>query len=745
MDNSTLGPALAILRRIPGSAAQRAEAAAEAAEDVLESIPESYSELSADVVDLKNAFDSITTEEEFDFSAVTQSNFTITTANKWSNPGSTSVGRSYSIPISDDIPCVRVKANETIAIIAWLNTYNPVAYQSVDFSTGYNSRITLEAGTEAEYFPDHDTMNYLYVTLVSTSGNASDVDVFIRHITTDSTLTEEKIPADAKATGDAIADVAADVLTNAGDITSIKSDAMMLRTGYSATIDNSTDYDTLTTPGNYRVTTTGNAQTMTHCPVSIPHRLTVITTTASGRIYQILLANNSNYPALFMRFYNGTSWSEWGRFLNTIHPSPVKSYILTEADKVAEKVRNVQTGKSLTFIAISDLHYNIDDLTVQAALQDMRDGINAIAEQTSIDFYASFGDIIYRTSGATDFDKGRQEIIAATKLINDCFGNNQQIRMVGNHDPNSETANDYFKAEYVNAFTGLYSNMLQRNEEVPYGAYGIHDFERQKIRMIVLNTSMYGKNSRPTANGTTYKLGPSQAKWFASALDIHDKTDYADWQIMIFSHVPLDWCRSASSGPINSGALSQYTGILNAYETGGTWGSGSSAVDYAGKNAAKLTLYINGHQHAYKVKNIDYWSGYDDPAPVLERSLKIADLYIPQALPDRYEESMDGQEYRKTANTAQSTAFEVITIDPETNTLYAHHYGAGIDIILHYVASSTSSLSTDLTSPSWSSNDTSIATVSSGTVTPVSSGYTMIWAKSTTDNCIECWNYKSVV
>ena len=125
--------------------------------------------------------------------------------------------------------------------------------------------------------------------------------------------------------------------------------------------------------------------------------------------------------------------------------------------------------------------------------------------------------------------------------------------------------------------------------------------------------------------------------------------------------------------------------------------------------------------------------------------LSMANLYVPNALPERDYESMDGVTYTKTAESATSTAFQVITIDPVEKIVYAHHYGAGIDFILHYDADTISAQKTYtsvLSSPVWASNDTGVVTVSSGTVTPVANGNTMVWAKSATDNYIEAWNIK---
>ena len=427
-----------------------------------------------------------------------------------------------------------------------------------------------------------------------------------------------------------------------------------------------------------------------------------------------------------------------------------RSYVLDEAARVAAKVRSVQTGNSLTFAAVSDLHYPVlvgsgDGVTVgnaQTALRDMRDGIKAIAEQTHIDFYACFGDVIYQWQGhGANYDNGVKEMIGVTKLLNDAFGNNLQVRMVGNHDPNCENSDSKeFSAYELNAFTGIYSDMLKKNESLPYKGYGYHDFERQKIRMIVLNTSQYSQGTDLTNGQTKYSFGSAQAHYMCQAMDLVDgldsKTDPENWQIMICSHVAID----------NSGQhdICKFTNVINAYLSGGSWSGDSYSYNFSGKNAAKLALYINGHSHCYWFKNL----AYRNASGVLQGITPVANLYIPNALPGREEfsllsEAEGGTKYAKTTGSAESTAFQVITIDPSAKIVYAHHYGAGIDIIMHYdsqaVAEETE-LTTDLTSPTWYSKSTDYATVSDGTVTPVASGNTMIWCKSDDDNCCEVWN-----
>lgn len=426
------------------------------------------------------------------------------------------------------------------------------------------------------------------------------------------------------------------------------------------------------------------------------------------------------------------------RFDDTLVPE----YVKTEADRVSSKVRGDQNGTSITFVACSDIHYpvavksgdGVSVETAQRAAKDLSQAILQIAGQTHIDFYACFGDVIYQwQSHAANYDNGVREMTSITKLLSDAFGNNPQVRMVGNHDPNCEN-NDgkEFTAYLMNAYTGIYDDMLIRDPDYPYGAYGYHDFERQKVRLIVLNTSFFTPETDLTNGATRYYLGYEQAYWLCQTLDLSAKSDTQDWKIIICSHVRID--------DLNNMNIRYGAHLLKQYISGGTWTGGEYSYDFSGKNSAEIIAYMNGHSHKYYVRNIHDITGSSEGDP-----LSIANLFVPNALPGRDGESFDGETYTKTADSAESTAFQIITIDFENKVIYARHYGAGIDIVLHYDPSSEASYSTTLTSPTWAAVDTTIATVSDGTVTPVASGYTMVYAKSETDNCIECWNYQSLI
>lgn len=61
-------------------------------------------------------------------------------------------------------------------------------------------------------------------------------------------------------------------------------------------VPNGTNYDTLTTPGNYYVTSSSNANSMTNCPVKVSHRVIIFTTSTTGQVKQIVIANAAKMP-----------------------------------------------------------------------------------------------------------------------------------------------------------------------------------------------------------------------------------------------------------------------------------------------------------------------------------------------------------------------------------------------------------------------------------------------------------------
>lgn len=437
--------------------------------------------------------------------------------------------------------------------------------------------------------------------------------------------------------------------------------------------------------------------------------------------------------------------------------SGVKDYVKTEADRVAGLVRSVQTDKTLTMISISDLHYRDDVAEIKNAIDDMSAAIGVLHSQIHTDYDVSYGDVIYAMwagDGLTDrvsYADGVTDMVAVEKLQHSGFGLHPQIRLVGNHDVNADdsSGNKWFGMNMLYGFFGAYSEVLDKPESYRNRSYGYIDDEYRKLRIICLNTSDFGSGSpnKGSYGNINYYMSAEQTLWLVLALDLSGKDDASDWQIILMSHVPFDQYSqygSPSGGMVSNG----YPNLLYAYETGGSGTLNGISYNFSGKNTAKLSLFIHGHTHGYTVDNQHYKSGSSYPRMALAR------ICVPNALPGRGIGASavnpsgsgidwgNGETYPKTADSKDSTAFVVNTIDPVNKVVYSHHYGAGLDRILHYDSQSVSgstTLTPSITATSWASLNTSIATVNNGVVTPVASGNVMVYARAA-DGTREYWN-----
>lgn len=438
----------------------------------------------------------------------------------------------------------------------------------------------------------------------------------------------------------------------------------------------------------------------------------------------------------------------------------IKPYVKAEADRVASLVRSVQTDKTLTMISISDLHYRDDVSLVKSAITDMADAIGVLHSQIHTDYDVSYGDVIYAMwagdglSDRVSYSDGVTDMVAVEKLQHSGFGLHRQIRLVGNHDMNADdsSGNKWFGMNMLYGFFGAYSEVLDKPENYRNRSYGYIDDDFLKIRIICLNTSDFGSGSpnKGASGNLNYYMSQEQIRWFIQALDLSGKSDASQWQIIVMSHVSFDQSSTASAasgGMIKNG----YPNLLQAYEVGGSGTLRGQAYDFSGgKNVAKLALFIHGHTHAYTVDNVHYRTG--SSGSYTYPTMKLARICIPNALPGRETGATstsdvgivwgNGETYPKTADSKDSTAFVVNTIDPVNMVVYSHHYGAGLDRILHYDSQSvggSTTLTPTITATSWASLDTSKATVNNGVVTPVASGNVMVYARAA-DGTREYWN-----
>lgn len=353
--------------------------------------------------------------------------------------------------------------------------------------------------------------------------------------------------------------------------------------------------------------------------------------------------------------------------------------IMKEAERVSVIVNSRDISESIKFIAMSDMHELGDGDTTNSSILEVyrRANLNAgqgakiLADNINPDFYVNLGDFAWGGNNTTIKDgvesiKRAIQYISGTNLAYDSF------LTPGNHDPLTYSYpqnGTYLNYDFV---TGL------------IGTYTYKDFDKKKIRVIVLNTADTKGLTISYSTGAE-RISGEQLQWFAETLDMSSKPDAKDWGIIIFSHHPLDW-----------GNILPAANCLQAYLTGSSFSAthnGTSVhYNFSGKNSATVIAQFHGHVHGFKVDYIHH---------NLEGTMSLTSvnrIAIPNACFARNNEyGENGREdsngiefgeadsYEKVDDsTGKNTAFCAISIDLKKKIIYADCFGSGYDRIVTY-------------------------------------------------------------
>ena len=85
-------------------------------------------------------------------------------------------------------------------------------------------------------------------------------------------------------------------------------------------IASNTDLDALLSPGSYICGSAASARTLSNPPVTAAFRLEVVKVASSARFWQLAFENLSS--RIYVRFYNGTVWSDWRKLDFASTPKP---------------------------------------------------------------------------------------------------------------------------------------------------------------------------------------------------------------------------------------------------------------------------------------------------------------------------------------------------------------------------------------------------------------------------------------
>jgi hypothetical protein len=366
----------------------------------------------------------------------------------------------------------------------------------------------------------------------------------------------------------------------------------------------------------------------------------------------------------------------------------IPAYIKEEADSVMNRLAEKQGNRNFTIVALSDFHYqNYTEKypdTVENSVDNLKRASKAISYMLGrihIDAVATLGD-----NGA--FGPGDDDSMAKAhrwlKQVNEILAMTQQtgvidFRTPGNHDRlgsgNTAIMPD---ADIFRYITG-YNRQLCLGD-VP-GGWGYYDFIGHKLRVIVLNTAECEGKSRFNLH-SGYHMSNNQLNWLIKTLDMSNKEDASEWQILILSHHRADDYQEPKDGSEHEYILPN---ILNAYKTGSSYSATittegiSVSCNFANKNKAKLIGQIHGHHHNYKFQNIHFGKIENTNQTNIMAVGTPTTNFVTNGNSDNA-----GNTYTSVKDTAEETAFCVYSIDLDNHKIYAIHYGNGLDREINY-------------------------------------------------------------
>ena len=353
-----------------------------------------------------------------------------------------------------------------------------------------------------------------------------------------------------------------------------------------------------------------------------------------------------------------------------------KPHILAEkAESFVDKVERKQTAGSFTFAFLSDAHSGAFSDRNYVSVNRAFSVVNKLKD---LDLVVHGGDLTTGSPDSTVSDTYNQ--MNKYRSIAEKYISTPSLWLIGNHDdaPYQSTPQRLTQAQTFALFGSKNSEAgAVYNQNCNYGYL---DFNHKKMRVIYLDThdkrdwgTVRAESGSP-AFLNVCNVGAEQLKWLVdTGLNFTDKENPAEWGIIITSHAELDSKSGIYTDP-TSGLTYQYNTsyvlkILNAYQQGqmGTiFHNGISiAYDFSNQsNQAKIYCAVNGHGHKYTHR--------------ITNGIQI--IGCPNIYNGRERVSDDGVTYKKTI---EGTSFCVITIDPDSGSIYADSYGAGYDRVFH--------------------------------------------------------------
>ena len=209
-----------------------------------------------------------------------------------------------------------------------------------------------------------------------------------------------------------------------------------------------------------------------------------------------------------------------------------------------------------------------------------------------------------------------------------------------------------------------------------------------------------------------YAYGASTATWLAQALD-------PNYKILLCEHMSSIPSQNYNIGtPVNCEAI---TSVLQNFVN-----NGGSLIQFTGHTHADIAFalpWINIVQAASRLATV----------PVSDSGIQKITGYIDTISTET-----------RTPFTVSEDLWSVCIYKPISNVVHTIRFGSGKDRHFHVTPIEPQTVSTILDGTiTWSSSDTSVATVNNGVISRVGTGTCAILAKDAIGN-YECWTVKNI-
>lgn len=369
--------------------------------------------------------------------------------------------------------------------------------------------------------------------------------------------------------------------------------------------------------------------------------------------------------AIVTQWFSGTQIKDAVDTKILINDTDYPSYVDTEAADVIERLYTIQNEGTVSIAFITDLH-NGDTYTDfptennKLSIKHALAGMGEISKKAGIDFLCLGGDyVLNNTTNTTKLDCFAQLNDLRGK-VSKYVGNIPKFWLRGNHDINPVTV-DYtqrltpYEILTRTGKTDRDDSFVINNAEKD-AMYGYVDLSRHKLRLVFLD--LYRHISAQTITINNHGISTAETHWIlGNALNLSSKSDFADWGIVIFSHVPT-YAGYANETGLKNGIAAAQAGTSVVFD--------SITYDYTAQGATTVIAGIGGDGH------YDNSAVVDGLLTVMTQNAGLAST-IYAALPE------GAIKYIKTPGTADETSFDIFTIDRTNGKLYATRYGAGID------------------------------------------------------------------